>query len=244
MPLDVLRRAGRAGGGRFGERSRSTRSCEAVDLLQTVGQPELVGQFPRESAAAGEALDQGRAARQRPRTPRDSRARASRTLPSSSACSASRNRGARKAAQTSGRDDRGRGTRRRAGSSPGTARTAGGGTTSAIARTGSGSRRRGAAGPPCGAAGRRRGRPRRDSGRPGRSPGTSGSGPPSPVDTPGENRPRPWRAASAREGTVPPEHLGEHAAQRVQVGSRVDPRGDRPPRSLSPRPRPACSGDM
>ena len=39
-----------------------------------------------------------------------------------------------------------------------------------------------------------------------------------------------WRPRVGRWWDVRPEHLGQDASQRVDVGSRIDPRSDRPPR--------------
>ncbi len=64
VPLDVPRRRGGAVGGRFGESQAIDDLVQATDLLQAIRHPEDPGQFLLQAFAAGESLDEGRAASQ------------------------------------------------------------------------------------------------------------------------------------------------------------------------------------
>ena len=73
MPLDFPCRRDGAVGGRFGKSQAIDEAVQAIGLLEAVRQAEDLGQFPRQPFAAGEALDEGRAASEAPAPRRDSR---------------------------------------------------------------------------------------------------------------------------------------------------------------------------
>ena len=228
MALDLPRRKDGMVGGRFGKAQALEQAVQPVGFFQAIGQAEGGGQFARQPAATRDSLDQGGAAGQRPR--RLGIFTASKQVLAMLECPA----GAAEARHDEqgpdqGRDQRSRAGRDQQGFHPEQLIRAGGGTIwSTLGQIAVGDASQGLV---CHVApevvGERRG------------VGIAGCGVscqafPDQFGQPGrdarDESPGLRRSSFAWGQRLCGEHLCEHATQRIEVGSRIDPRGVRPAR--------------